>query len=146
MVDHDRRQPLEGCTRKSLRRELDVPQEKNPMTTPEQHIAIIRFQDLSPAAAGQAAEELQRNLLRSARGMTTIDLRKDRPDTQDFGATLVLALGTPAALAIAKGIHDFISKHGHRVTITTEHGEIIATGDGAKNIDVAQTVKALEQS
>ena len=116
------------------------------MTTPERHTAIIRFEGLSAAAAGQAAEELQRNLLRSARGMATIDLKKDRTDTQDFGATLVIVLGTPAALAIAKGIHDFISKHGHRVTITTEHGRIIATGDGAKNIDVAQAVQALGQS
>jgi hypothetical protein len=116
------------------------------MAAPEQYTVMIHFEGLSAAAAGKAAEELQRNLLQSARGAATIDIKKDRAETQDFGTTLVVVLGTPAVLAIAKGIHDFIAKRGDRVTITTEQGEIIATGDGAKNIDVAKTVQALQHS
>jgi hypothetical protein len=64
--------------------------------------------------------------------------------TQDFGATLVIVLGTPAALALAKGIHDFISKYGDSVVISTPEGSVKATGSAAKNIDIAMTVKALE--
>jgi hypothetical protein len=64
--------------------------------------------------------------------------------TQDFGATLVVVLGTPAAFALAKGIHDFISKYGDSVVISTPKGIVKATGSAAKNIDVAKTVEALE--
>jgi hypothetical protein len=64
--------------------------------------------------------------------------------TQDFGATLVVVLGTPAALALAKGIHDFISKYGDSVVISTPKGIVKATGGATKNIDVAKTVEALE--
>jgi len=75
-----------------------------------------------------------------------IDQKKDRSDTQDFGATLIVVLGTPAAIAIAKGVHDFIAKIGDRVTIKHPNGEVIATGDAAKNIDIAATIKSLQSS
>jgi hypothetical protein len=64
--------------------------------------------------------------------------------TQDFGASLLVLLGGPAAVALAKGVHDFIALNGSRVTIATENGSVVATGDAAKNINIADTVRALE--
>ena len=113
------------------------------MTLPEQRTVMIRFEGKSPAAATIAAEELRRKLQKSVGDSAAINIQKDRGDTQDFGATLVLVLGTPAALALAKGIHDFIAKWGDRVTIKTPEGQIIATGDGAKNINVSEAAEAL---
>jgi hypothetical protein len=66
-------------------------------------------------------------------------------ETQDFGATLIVLLGTPAAIAIAKGVHDFIAKRGSKVVIRTPEGTVVAQGDGAKNIDVAKTAEALRR-
>ena len=54
-----------------------------------------------------------------------------------------MIFGTPVAVAIAKGVHDWIAKNGNRVTIKTADGTVIATGDAARNIDVGQTVEAL---
>ena len=116
------------------------------MTKPTSDCPIeVRFEGLSTAAANTAAEELRRHLDQATSGTASFKIKNDRTDTQDFGATLVIVLGTPAVLAIAKGIHDFIAKRGNRVTIMTPNGKIVATGDASHNIDVAKTVEALSQ-
>src|SRR5262245_60524709 len=113
------------------------------MTLKEPGTYRIRFEGLNKAKANQAAVEL-RQLLRSAAGPgESIEIHKEDEQTQDFGSTLILVLGTPVAIAIAKGIRDYIAKSGSRVVIETADGKIIATGDAAANIDVAETAKAL---
>jgi hypothetical protein len=108
----------------------------------------IRFEDMTYKDQGVAAVELS-NFLQRRLGEQAIaehaslQVSRERSDTQDFGATLVIVLGTPAAIAIAKGIHDYISKRGSRVVIETEEGTVIATGDAAKNIDIEKTTAAL---
>lgn len=107
----------------------------------------ITFDDLDVREANDASFDLKRQLERSTAsfGPDKADIRQEKmnSETQDFGTSLVLVLGTPAALAIAKGIHDYISKSGNRVTIRTSGGSVIATGDAAKNISVSETVEAL---
>jgi hypothetical protein len=73
----------------------------------------------------------------------SIDQIKENEETQDFGGTLAVVLGTPFALALAKGVADFIAKQGCRLVLETPDGRVIATGDAAANIDVASTVAAL---
>jgi hypothetical protein len=109
-----------------------------------QQSVLIRFPELSVAEATKAAEELRGSLMRVLGAQATFDIRKENAETQDFGATLVVILGTQAALALAKGVSDYIAKRGNRVVIKTEHGSVIATGDAASNIDVAATTRALE--
>ncbi|WP_157914293.1 hypothetical protein [Methylorubrum populi] len=103
----------------------------------------------SNATSSQDASELREfiNQIAVRHGLDKqigIDIIKDRTDTQDFGATLAILFGTPAAIAIAKGIHDFIAKSGSRVTINHKNGTVIAVGDPAKNIDIAAVVKYLQ--
>lgn len=60
------------------------------------------------AEATREAANLRSYLLASMPGKVEIDIAKEDQNTQDFGATLVLAFGTPAILALAEGIADWI--------------------------------------
>ena len=103
----------------------------------------VHFEGLSVADANRAASELQGMIERAGGRQVETRISKERQDTQDFGATLILILGTEAAIEIAKAISSYIAKRGDKVVIETEGGKVLATGAGAANIDVAQTVTAL---
>ena len=79
----------------------------------------------------------------AAGSQAEIDVLKEDPEKQDFGTTLAIVLGTPAAIAICKGIAAYIAKRGDRVVIETPQGHVIASGDASTNIDVARVVEAL---
>lgn len=115
-----------------------------------EHGLTISFPDCSVGEANQLALDLKNSLIRvaSARGLNNAiqaTVEKQDKNTQDFGASLAVMLATPAVVAVAKGIHDWISANGHKVIIKHKRGEIVATGSSAKNIDVAETIKALER-
>jgi hypothetical protein len=119
------------------------------MTTHE-HEIVLTFPRCSVGEGNRLAVELQELLNRVAvtrglRGSIRAKIAKNDDQQQDFGATLAIIFGTPAAVAIAKGIHDFIAAKGHAVAIQTKEGTVIATGDAAKNIDIAETVNALSK-
>jgi hypothetical protein len=88
---------------------------------------IISFDNVSLDEANRYASELQ-DVLLDADDDVTVDRRQDNPDAQDFGATLVLIFGTQAALAIAKGIANWLQRrHEVGLTITTSRGKLVAT-------------------
>jgi hypothetical protein len=80
---------------------------------------------------------------RGLSGSIQVTVSKEDDTRQDFGATLAIIFATPAAIAIAKGVHDFIAAKGHAVAIQHKNGSVIATGHAAKNIDIAETVHRL---
>jgi hypothetical protein len=111
---------------------------------------LVSLDGLSLGRANLAVNELKDILRRNAveqgvADLVTYEVLKEDKETQDFGATLLLILGTPAALAIATGLHNYISKSGNTVVLRTRGGTVKARGDAAKNIDIAETVKALQQ-
>lgn len=73
-----------------------------------------------------------------------IERRRTNKDAQDFGATLVLVLGTGAAVAVAKGIQAWLAAHtGTTLDMRDAQGHVVAT-----NIDAhgaAEIVKAWKQ-
>jgi hypothetical protein len=103
----------------------------------------VRFEGLSTAEANRAALELKDAIDRRGGASLQTAITKERDDTQDFGATLVVILGTPAVVTLAKAVHSYIAKRGDRVVIENENGTVIATGAAAKNIDVSETVAAM---
>ena len=109
----------------------------------DERVLLIRFGDMSTADANRAADELRKQLRSKMGSDVSIDRIKEDQETQDFGGTLAVVLGTPFALALAKGVADYIAKRGCRIVLETPQGKIIATGDAASNIDVASTVAAL---
>ncbi len=73
----------------------------------DQQTYFITFEGISPADAQRYAEEL-RNALLDAAPDISVQRRRENPYTQDFGATLVLTLGTPAVLAVVKAVGNWL--------------------------------------
>jgi hypothetical protein len=89
--------------------------------------------DTTLADANRLAEDLQ-DYIERTEGVK-LERIKDNENAQDFGATLVLVLGTPAILAIARGIQTWLGKRNNvTVTVKTPKGEIKATGVSGKDI------------
>ncbi|THU40765.1 hypothetical protein FAM09_01230 [Niastella caeni] len=89
--------------------------------------------DTPLADANKLAEDLQSYLANTQQ--ITLARIKDNDNAQDFGATLVLVLGTPAILAIAKGIQTWLSKRNNiTITIKNSQGEVVASGISGKDI------------
>ncbi|MBC7527084.1 MAG: hypothetical protein H7308_06000 [Chthonomonadaceae bacterium] len=92
---------------------------------PEKQSMTIEFVGVSLAEANRFASELSQSL----QGLPEVEVeqRRGSENTQDMGATLVLLFGTPAILAIAKGIQTYLSKrHDAKITIKGPQGEVRA--------------------
>lgn len=74
---------------------------------------IVRFEGLSSAEASVEAQRLQ-EMLADASPDIDVKLRRERAESMDLGATLVLLLGTPAIIAAAKGLAAFLGQRGKR--------------------------------
>ncbi len=98
-----------------------------------QQTYIITFDDVSPADANRYADEL-RNALLDTTPDITVQRRRDDPRTQDFGATLVLVLGTPAIVTVAKTIGDWLKlRASASLTIETPEKRIVVQNITSKN-------------
>ena len=98
---------------------------------------LIRFENEELSVANKKARRLRSDLLDITPDVD-VKIVKDDPTTQDFGATLVVILGTEAVIAIAKGIANYLSRD--RGTITIEaNGKVVATGISGK--DAAEIAK-----
>ena len=88
----------------------------------------IRFLKSSPAEANAHAADLATYLRNTIRNdVLQVERERTTKDAQDFGATVVLILGTAAAGAVARGIQAWLAKSGTSIEITDEHGSLIAT-------------------
>ena len=102
---------------------------------------IITFVDASVADATRYASELRESLL-EANPYASVEQRRDDPNSQDLGTTLVLVFGSQFAVAIAQGIRSWLAKRDSaRLTIKTPKGTILLENVNAK--DAAEITKAL---
>lgn len=74
----------------------------------------IRFEGLSSAEAGVEAQRLREILANASPDIEVSQPRRERGESMDLGATLVLLLGTPAIIAVAKGVGAWIGQRGKR--------------------------------
>ena len=102
----------------------------------------LRFDNVSVAEANRLAKELESEI-RAAYDGAKASVAKDDKTTQDFGATVIVVLGTPAIVAVAKAIADYIQRRGVAVNITPEGGVTI---NNVKSADVANIVKNLHKN
>ena len=98
----------------------------------------ITFEGASPADASRFAQDLEGQLSEVSPSVN-VSVEKTRPETQDFGATLVLLFGTPVAIALAKAVTTFLQRNlGASITIT-RGGTVIA-----KNLDSSDAARIAE--
>jgi hypothetical protein len=98
-----------------------------------QQMYIIRVDGVSPADANRYADEL-RNALLDATPDITVQRRRDDPRTQDFGATLVLILGTPAVVAAVTAVGNWLKlRTSASLTFETADKHVVVQNITSKN-------------
>ena len=107
---------------------------------------LISFNGLSSAEANIAASSLREALMDL--GLSGVSVRVERQSTtsMDSGTALALVLGAPAAVAVARGIANWLTREGDRageVIINTRAGSVLVRGPASKTADVAAIVAAL---
>lgn len=90
------------------------------------HQFEISFENCNPADALRLANDLEQDL-RDTAAAAEISRKKDRPEAQDFGATLVLAFGTPLAVVLAKAVGNFLQRHSGASIKISKNGDVVAT-------------------
>jgi hypothetical protein len=106
------------------------------------------LEELTLSFAGATADEGNRYasdleaFLRDVDPSVQLERRRERSDSQDFGSTLVLVLGTTAVSALARGLAVWLQRNaGARIAVKNANGELVAEGLDSK--DVARIVQAL---
>jgi hypothetical protein len=100
---------------------------------------IIRF----PEATSDEANKYAPSLVEDLREVKDVkaETQRGESEAQDFGATIVLILGTASVTAIARGIEKWLARNGTSVIIEDEHGRVILNNVQSK--DAAAIAKAL---
>lgn len=106
----------------------------------------ITFDQLTPAEANRAAQELRQAIIERVGDDVTATIERDSLESQDAGQLLLLWFGTASAELIARSIRAYLARRSDRnqITITTADGtQVIITGDGARNVDAAALMRAV---
>jgi hypothetical protein len=99
----------------------------------------IAFPDTSTAEGNLCASSLIETL-RDIDPNVQAETARLNPDAQDFGATIVLVLGTASVTAIANGIAAWIGRHNTKIIIR-KNGAVVATGlDSADAARIAEAI------
>jgi hypothetical protein len=98
---------------------------------------VITFPASSTAEANRHAAGLS-NSLKDLDRSVIVSQQRDRQDTQDFGATVVLILGTASVTSLARGIAGWLKRTGTVIEIS-RGGTVLA-----KNIDSADMARIVE--
>jgi ribosomal protein L10 len=103
---------------------------------------ILTFPGSPKDRANIFADDLRKELKRVN---SSLSVEKHREDdaAQDFGATLAVIITSAAVTALAKGIANFIAKHGTKIKIKI--GEIVVEATGIESKDAAAILSALEK-
>ena len=106
--------------------------------TDDDKTITLRFEDVSVAEAGKKVAALREDLLDASTDISA-EIRKEDSSTQDFGTTLVLVLGAPAVVAVAKGIADFLRRNRGKLLIEISGKKLVFEGSST---DAARIVEA----
>jgi hypothetical protein len=108
----------------------------------EKNSVHISFPGVTPDKANGLAESLASDVRREVKDdgkSVEPDVQRTDKTAQDFGTTLVLVLGTPAVIILAKAVRDWAQRTGNESKISI-NGNVI---DNVASKDVADIVKAM---
>jgi hypothetical protein len=107
----------------------------------QQDTVVLSFPGCSAKDANLHVQTLAESLTYTDPNLT-LERRRDRTDTQDFGATLAIILGSAAVSTLARGIANWLARNsGARIDITTEDGQVLASN--LNSGDVPRIIEAL---
>jgi len=105
---------------------------------------IILFPNVSSAEANVYAENLAGEI-RDIDESVQVKKRRTNSEAMDFGASLVIILGSASASAIASGIASWMTRHsGVRLEIRNKSGELVAANLDSK--DAAAITESFSES
>ena len=100
---------------------------------------MIRFDDVSSRTANDASRTLG-DVLRVVEGVN-VERAKDSDDSLDFGGTLILVLGTPAVVAVARAIAGWATRRNMAtISVLDRDGQLVARNVDSK--DAAAIIEA----
>jgi hypothetical protein len=102
---------------------------------------IISFPNSSAAEGNHFASTLA-DALRDAHPDIVVDRQRDRPETQDFGATLAVVVGTAAATATAKGVASWLARNTGAGIEIRRNGKVILRANHLDSKDVPRIAEA----
>jgi hypothetical protein len=102
----------------------------------------ITFSGTSTAEGNRLAGTLG-DALRDLDPRIIVQRNRERPDAQDFGASLAVLLGTAAATAVAKGIAAWLARNSGAQIEIRRNGKIILLASGLDSKDVPRIAEAL---
>lgn len=103
---------------------------------------IVSFRDATTAEANRLASSLA-DALRDVDPSIVVERRRERADTQDFGASLAVVLGTAAATAVAKGIAGWLRSSAGVVIELRRKDKLLLVATHVESKDVSGLAKAL---
>lgn len=104
---------------------------------------VLTFEGATLADANMFSADLADFLLDAAPDVE-VERRRDDADAMDFGATLVLVLGTPAILALANGLADWLRKRqSATIKISDASGSVIVEATGLDSADALRIADKL---
>jgi Effector Associated Constant Component 1 len=103
---------------------------------------FITFPGASMDDANRYAADLA-DCLKEIDQDVAVEQRRAREDTQDFGATLAIVLGTASATALARGVAAWLARHsGAKIQISTD-GTVLASNLDSR--DAARIAEAFSR-
>lgn len=103
---------------------------------------VFSFGDSTTAEGNRFAGSLAETL-RGLDPTITVERVRERADTQDFGASLAVILGTTAVTALARGIASWLARNsGAKIEIRRE-GQVVMTASHLDSADVPKLAAAL---
>jgi hypothetical protein len=101
----------------------------------DQQRYIITFENGSVADANRWANELKETILDAPTSDVEVEQQRDNLYSLDFGATLLLVLGTPAIMVVAKAVGNWLQRRqSASLTFKRPEGDVIATGINNKTV------------
>jgi hypothetical protein len=104
----------------------------------------IAFPGASMADGNRLASTLA-DTLREVDPNIIVDRQRERPDTQDFGATLAVLVATAAATELAKGIAAWLARNsGARIEVRRK-GKVVLLATHLDSRDIPRIAEALSR-
>jgi len=109
---------------------------------------VVRLEGVSAAEAGLGAQRLREVVLDAAPDVEA-SIHREHADSMDFGASLILLLGAPAVVAVAKGLAAYLQQrgeHGGELVIERRKpdGSVEVVRFKGKSADASKITEALQ--